>query len=230
MAEISVQFKNKFKGYDKVQVEEYIRVTESKLQETSEALAKAQQQVAELENRITDITKGDTAVEEKVALYDKLMKKMDGDYANLLAPAIAKAKAIEEKAEAEYTARLEQAHEAATTIYNNTADRIVGVVDGAVNAKMDDLYSLIDAFLYRKTLAGRVKNFVQSCQAFSVKVAHAANSASKLPANTAKKIKTSYTAKKEKMVQKRVARKAAKAAKAQAAAEAAAEAVAVAEA
>ena len=34
MAEISVQFKNKFNGYDKAQVEEYIRVTESKLQET----------------------------------------------------------------------------------------------------------------------------------------------------------------------------------------------------
>lgn len=228
MAEISVQFKNKFNGYDKTQVEEYIRVTESKLQETSEALAKAQQQVAELETRITDITKGDIAVEEKVALYDKLMKKMDGDYANLLAPAIAKAKAIEEKAEADYAARLEQAHEAADTIYHNTADRIVGVVDGAVNAKMEDLYSLIDAFLYRKTLAGRVKNFVQRCQAFSVKVASAANSASQLPKKTATKIKTSYSNAKEKAAQKRNAKKAAKAAKAAEAA-AAVEAVAVAE-
>ena len=228
MAEISVQFKNKFNGYDKTQVEEYIRVTESKLQETSEALAKAQQQVAELETRITDITKGDISVEERVALYDKLMKKMDGDYANLLAPAIAKAKAIEEKAEAEYAARLQQAHEAADTIYHNTADRIVGVVDGAVNAKMEDLYSLIDAFLYRKTLAGRVKNFVQSCQAFSVKVAHAADSASKLPKKTAVKIKNTYTGAKDKAAQKRQARKAAKAAKAAEAA-AAAEAVAVAE-
>ena len=43
-----------------------------------------------------------SSIEEKVELYDKLMKKMDGDYTNLLAPAIAKAKAIEEQAEKEY--------------------------------------------------------------------------------------------------------------------------------
>ena len=192
MAEISVQFKNKFNGYDKTQVEEYVRVTESKLQETSLALAQTQQQVAELEARITNITKGDGNVEEKVELYDKLMKKMDGDYANLLAPAIAKAKAIEEKAEADYALRMDLAHTAAESIYNATADRIVGVVDGAVSAKMDDIYNLIDAFLYRKTLAGRVKCFVAGCQAFSAKVVAAANTAKQLPKKAATKVKTTY--------------------------------------
>lgn len=192
MAEISVQFKNKFNGYDKTQVEEYVRVTESKLQETSLALAKTQQQVAELEARLTTVTKGDGALEEKVELYEKLMKKMDGDYANLLAPAIAKAKAIEEKAEADYAMRMDQARCTAEGIYTETADRIVGVVDGAVNAKMDDLYNLIDAFLYRKTLAGRVKCFVAGCQAFSAKVTNAAKNAKQLPKKAATKVKSTY--------------------------------------
>lgn len=203
MAEISVQFKNKFNGYDKAQVEEYIRVTENKLQETSLALAKTQQEVAELEARITSITNGDAAVEEKVELYDKLMKKMDGDYANLLAPAIAKAKAIEEKAEAEYAVRIDQARYAAEGIYTETADRIAGVVDGAVSAKMDNIYELIDSYLYRKTLVGRVKCFVATCQAFSEKVAAAANTAKQLPNKAVTKVKTVYADTKVK-VQKRL--------------------------
>lgn len=202
MAEISVQFKNKFNGYDKTQVEEYIRVTESKLQETSAALAQSQQQVAELEDRLNNLTNSDVDVEEKVELYDKLMKKMDGDYANLLAPAIAKAKAIEEKADAEYAVRMDQARFAAEGIYTETADRIVGVVDGAVSAKMDDLYNLIDAFLYRKTFAGRMKSFAERCKAFSAKVVDAASGAKALPAKAADKVKTTYAGAKEKVQQK----------------------------
>ncbi|MBQ9760039.1 MAG: hypothetical protein IJW16_01690 [Clostridia bacterium] len=202
MAEISVQFKNKFNGYDKAQVEEYIRVTESKLQETSTALAQSQEQIAELEARLTNLTNGEVAVEEKVELYDKLMKKMDGDYANLLAPAIAKAKAIEDKADAEYAIRMDQARYAAEGIYTETADRIVGVVDGAVNAKMDDLYNLIDEFLYRKTLAGRVKTFVEGCRVFSAKVVVAANEAKKLPGKAANKVKATYADAKVKVQKK----------------------------
>lgn len=208
MAEISVQFKNKFNGYDKTQVEEYIRVTESKLQETSSALAETQQQVAELEARLANLTNSEVAVEEKVELYDKLMKKMDGDYANLLAPAIAKAKAIEEKAEEEYAVRMDQARCTAEGIYTETADRIVGVVDGAVNAKMDDLYNLIDAFLYRKTLAGRVKCFVAGCQAFSAKVTATVNNAKQLPKKAATKVKATYAGAKE-TVKKKFSKKSA---------------------
>ena len=208
MAEISVQFKNKFNGYDKTQVEEYIRVTESKLQETSSALAETQQQVAELEARLANLTNSDVAVEEKVELYDKLMKKMDGDYANLLAPAIAKAKAIEEKAEAEYAVRMDQARYTAEGIYTEAADRIVGVVDGAVNAKMDDLYNLIDAFLYRKTLVGRVKSIVAGCQVFTAKVTATVNNAKQLPKKAADKVKATYAGAKE-TVKKKFAKKSA---------------------
>jgi hypothetical protein len=202
MAEISVQFKNKFNGYDKAQVGEYIRVTEGKLQETSRALAESQHKVEELENRIANMTAGDTTVEEKIALYDKLMKKMDGDYSNLLAPAIAKAKAIEEKAEAEYAIRMDQARFAAEGIYSETADRIVGVVDGAVSAKMDDVYQLIDAFLYSKTLAGRIKTFVKGCRAFSQKVVGVAKTVKALPGKAANSIKNKYESAKESVQKK----------------------------
>ena len=179
MAEISVQFKNKFNGYDKAQVGEYIRVTEGKLQETSRELAQTQREVEVLENRIATMTAGNTSVEEKIALYDKLMKKMDGDYANLLAPAIAKAKAIEQKAEAEYAVRIDQARFAAEGIYTETADRIAGVVDNVISLKMEDVYQRIDAFLYSKTLAGRIKSFARACSASTKKVFAAASKKSK---------------------------------------------------
>ena len=92
MAEISVQFKNQLNGYNKAEVDQFLKVAEAKLEEKAIALASAQQQVADLEARLNRITSEDASVEEKIVLYDKLMKKMDGDYTNLLAPAIAKAR------------------------------------------------------------------------------------------------------------------------------------------
>ena len=188
MAEITVQLKNKFNGYDKAQVAEYIRIYESKLQETSRALAESQHQVETLEARIASMTAGDTTVEEKVALYDKLMKKMDGDYTNLLTPAIAKAKAIEEQAEKEYAIRMDQARFAAEGIYAETAERITGVVDTAVNNNMDRIYNLLDEFIYSKTLPGRMNAFVANCKAVAEKIKQApANAAAKVKAAIAKK-------------------------------------------
>ena len=112
----------------------------------------------------------DESIEEKVELYDKLMKKMDGDYTNLLTPAIAKAKAIEEQAERDYALRMDQAQQAAQGIYAETADRITGVVDNAVNNNMDRIYNLLDEFLYAKTLPGRVNAFINNCKATAAKV------------------------------------------------------------
>lgn len=169
MAEISVQFSNKINGYDKVEVNEYVKQAESKLQEKSIALANAQQQVEELEARLNKITSADSTVEEKVELYDKLMKKMDGDYTNLLAPAIAKAKAIEAQAEKEYAIRIDQARYAAEGIYTEAADRIAGVVDN----NMDRLYNLLDEFIYSKTIPGRFKAFVKNCKAVAASITSA---------------------------------------------------------
>lgn len=179
MAEISVQFSNKINGYNKIEVNEYVKQAEAKLQEKSIALANTQQQVEELEARLNKITSADSTVEEKVELYDKLMKKMDGDYTNLLAPAIAKAKAIEAQAEKEYAIRMDQARYAAEGIYNATADRIAGVVD----SNMDRLYNLLDEFIYSKTIPGRFKAFVKNCKAVASKIAA-------VPSNAANKVKT----------------------------------------
>ena len=170
MAEISVQFKNKINGYDKVEVQEYAKGMEARLQEKSMALANAEQKIEELEARLNKIVGTDSSIEEKIELYDKLMKKMDGDYTNLLAPAIAKAKAIEEQAEKEYNIRMDQARLAAEGIYSETADRISGVVDNAVNNNMDRIYNLLDEFIYSKTLPGRVNAFVANCKALANKV------------------------------------------------------------
>ena len=170
MAEISVQFKSKINGYDKVEVKECIKNMEADLQKKSFELANAEQKVEELEARLTKLIGTDSSIEEKLELYDKLMKKMDGDYTNLLAPAIAKAKAIEEQAEKDYATRMDQARHAAEGIYTETAERITGAVEGAVNNNMDRIYNLLDEFLYARTLPGRVNAFINNCKATAAKV------------------------------------------------------------
>ncbi len=169
MADFSVQFTNKLNGYDKNEVDEFVKAAESKLQEKAVELSELQSQVAELEGRLTKFTGSDMSVEEKVETYDKLMKKMDGDYKNLLAPAIAKAKAIEDKAEKEYQVRIDQARYAAEGIYKEAADRIAGVVD----ENMDRIYGLIGDFLDSRTLIGRIKTMAKGCRTATVKVANA---------------------------------------------------------
>lgn len=188
MAEISVQFKNKINGYDKVEVQEYAKGMEARLQEKSMALANAEQKIEELEARLNKIIGTDSSIEEKVELYDKLMKKMDGDYTNLLTPAIAKAKAIEEQAERDYQIRMDQARFAAEGIYTETAERITGVVDTAVNNNMDRIYTLLDEFLYSKTLPGRINAFVANCKALAAKL-------KKAPADAAAKVKAAISSK-----------------------------------
>ena len=188
MAEISVQFKNKINGYDKVEVQEYAKRMEADLQKKSMALANAEQKIEELEARLNKIVGSDSSIEEKVELYDKLMKKMDGDYTNLLTPAIAKAKAIEEQAEKEYAIRIDQARYAAEGIYTETAERITGVVDTAVNNNMDRIYNLLDEFIYSKSLPGRVNAFVNNCKAVAQKIKEA-------PAKAAAKVKAAITEK-----------------------------------
>lgn len=170
MAEISVQFKSKINGYDKVEVKECIKNMEADLQKKSFELANAEQKVEELEARLTKLIGTDSSIEEKLELYDKLMKKMDGDYTNILAPAIAKAKAIEEQAEKDYATRMDQTRHAAEGIYTETAERITGAVEGAVNNNMDRIYNLLDEFLYARTLPGRVNAFINNCKATAAKV------------------------------------------------------------
>ena len=185
MSEITVQFRNKLNGYDKAEVDQFVRDAEAKLQEKALALATLQQQVVELEARLNKITGSDESVEEKLELYDKLMKKMDGDYNNLLKPAIAKAKAIEEKAQQEYEIRMDQARATADGIYVEAADRIAAVVDD----NMDRLYDLLDQFIYSKTLPGRIEAFIGDCRFISAKISEGLGALAKVPGKAYKKVK-----------------------------------------
>ncbi len=198
MAEFSVQFKNSLNGYDKNEVNQFVKDAEAMLQERAVALANMQQQVVDLEARLNKITGEDASIEEKLELYDKLMKKMDGDYTNLLTPAIAKAKAIEDKAEKEYAIRIDQARYSAEGIYKEAADRIAGVVDD----NMDRLYDLLDQFIYSKTLPGRVESFVKNCKLLAEKVSGGVKSVKRAGGDVYIKVKTKCVDVKDKVQEK----------------------------
>ena len=187
MSEISVQFKNQLNGYNKEEVNRVLEKIEEELQMRATTIDELQQQIAGLEARLEAATTPEKLeAAEKIALYDQLMKKMDGEFKNLLAPAIAKAKAIEEKAEHDYELRMEQARSAADAIYALTADRIADVVD----QNMDRLYDLLEEFIYSKSFPGRVEAFVRSCKAASAKVATGFSAASQLPKKACSAIST----------------------------------------
>ena len=198
MAEISVQFSNQLNGYKKSEVNQFVKDAEAKLQERALELANAKQQIVDLEARLGKVTEGDSSIEEKIELYDKLMKKMDGDYANILAPAIAKAKAIEEKAAEEYAIRIDQARCSAEGIYKEAADRIVGVVDD----NMERLYDLLDQFIYSKTLPGRIEAFINDCKVISTKISEGLAQAAKVPGKAYGKVKNTYAGVKAKVQDK----------------------------
>ena len=193
-----IQFNNQRNGYDKNQVNQFVKDAEAKLQEKAAALANMQQQVIELEARLSKLTEGDVAVEEKVELYDKLMKKMDGDYENLLKPAIAKAKAIEEKAQREYEIRMDQARATADGIYAETADKIAAVVD----SNMDRMYGLLEQYMYSKTLPGRIDTFMSDCKVISEKIALSLAGMAKASGKAYGQVKRNYGAMKSKMKDK----------------------------
>ena len=73
MAEISVQFKNKINGYDKVEVQEYAKGMEAKLQEKSMALANAEQKIEELEEGAEKLE--DTVKEKATEVKEQLKSK-----------------------------------------------------------------------------------------------------------------------------------------------------------
>lgn len=165
MSEISVQFKTALSGYNKKEVDSFLKdEIEVRLQQKSLQIAELQKQVSELEARLEVLTGGDLAVEEKVVLYDRLMKKMNGDYENLLKPAVAKAKAIEEKAEREYEIRMDQAERSAKEIYEKTADQINAIITEAMQVDLRNLESRLEQYVYAKTLTGRMETLFKKCE------------------------------------------------------------------
>ena len=189
MSEISVQFKNQLNGYNKSEVDLLLKKIEGELQQRAATIDAMQQQIAGLEVKLEEaLTPQTVEAAEKIELYDKLMKKMDGDFRNLLAPAQAKAKSIEEKALSDYELRMNQAREAADGIYEMAVDRIADVVD----ANMDRMYGLLnnylDDYIYSKSLSGRFDAFCESCNIASMKVASGIVAAAKLPGRAARAV------------------------------------------
>ncbi len=178
MSEFSAQFGNQMNGYKKTDVDLFLKGLEEKLQERAATIDALQQQVAAMQEQLEKaVTPEVMAAADKIELYDKLMKKMDGDYNNLLAPAIAKAKAIEARAERDYELRMDQARATADGIYEQAAGKIAEVVD----QNMDRMYGLLNDFIYSKSLPGRVEAFFRACNIVSGKIAAGVVAAAKVP-------------------------------------------------
>ena len=192
MSEISVQFGiQKLNGYNKDEVDGFIRDIEEELQRRAAKIDALHQDVEAMQAQLEKVATPDALeAAEKIELYDKLMKKMDGDYNNLLAPAVAKAKAIQEQAERDYEIRMDQARATADGIYEQAAGRIADVVAQNVDQNMDRLYDLLDEFIYSKSLPGRVEAFFKGCNKVSMKVAGGLVAASKLPKKAATAVST----------------------------------------
>ena len=192
MPEITVQFKNALNGYSKQDVDLFLKEEiEPRLQQRSQQIADLQKRVVELESKLKKLTGGDETVEQKVERYEKLMKKMDGDYENLLAPAIAKAKAIEEKAEKEYRIRIDQARYTADGIYAEIADRL----EALLRERIEWLARQIEDYIRSQRLTVRLANALAICGRATRKLAEKLTSkgpkkAKKKPKNTKKQQKT----------------------------------------
>lgn len=215
-AEGLIAFKTAKKGYDTEQVDEFVHAVEEKLQEKAAQLEALQRRVDELEaNPIVPVVNPlpeedfelNPSAAQKAALYDKLMEKMEGDYTNLLTPAIAKAKAIEEQARVEYDVRIDQAKHSANGIYAEAADRISGAVTTAVDDNMERIYNLIDSFIYSRSFLGRVESFMKGCKAATTKVAEGIYSASAIPGKVTAGVKDAVGAFREQVSNKIVAGK-----------------------
>lgn len=160
MSEITVHFKNALNGYNRQDVDKFLKdEIEVRLRQKSAEIAELRKRVSELEARLQKLTGGDTTVEQKIELYEKLMKKMDGDYENLLAPAVEKAKAIENKANREYQIRIDQAKYTAEGIYRETADRLVELID----RNLVRIYGLVDEYIRSKRLYARLLRALKTC-------------------------------------------------------------------
>lgn len=157
MAEVTVQFKNAINGYNKEQVDAFLKNDiEERLQKKSAEIASLTQKVSELEAKLESVSGGDETVGEKLNLYEKLMEKMNGDYENLLAPAVAKAKAIEEASIKECEIRMSQVQTDADGIYAVTSEKIAEEIAGAVNSNLDRFYGLMDEYIHSRTIPVRI--------------------------------------------------------------------------
>ena len=166
MAEVVTMFRNKMNGYNKEEVNLYVKDREEKLQEKDATITSLNEQVAELQKQLAEAQEAaklaaetpapapaedsdpilDAEIAEKAEKFDLLMKRWGDEE---MGPAIAKKKVI-----------LEEAERAADVFYEKSAEKVAACLDAD-----------LDAYLYSKSLAGRVKTCVDYSKRISAKIA-----------------------------------------------------------
>lgn len=187
MAEVVTMFRNKMNGYNKEEVNLYVKDREEKLQEKDATITSLNEQVAELRKQLAEAQEAaklaaeapapvpavesdpilDAEIAEKAEKFDLLMKRWGDEE---MGPAIAKKKVI-----------LEEAERAADVFYEKSAEKVAACLDADFAKLAEALRADLDAYLYSKSLAGRVKTCVDYSKRISAKIAAGLHALFELP-------------------------------------------------
>lgn len=187
MAEVVTMFRNKMNGYNKEEVNLYVKDREEKLQEKDATITSLNEQVAELQKQLAEAQEAaklaaeapalvptvevdpilDAEIAEKAEKFDLLMKRWGDEE---MGPAIAKKKVI-----------LEEAERAADVFYEKSAEKVAACLDADFAKLAEALRADLDAYLYSKSLAGRVKTCVDYSKRISAKIAAGLHALFELP-------------------------------------------------
>ncbi len=187
MAEVVTMFRNKMNGYNKEEVNLYVKDREEKLQEKDATITSLNEQVAELQKHLAEAQEAaklaseapapvpavdsdpilDAEIAEKAEKFDLLMKRWGDEE---MGPAIAKKKVI-----------LEEAERAADVFYEKSAEKVAACLDADFAKLAEALRADLDAYLYSKSLAGRVKTCVDYSKRISAKIAAGLNALFQIP-------------------------------------------------
>ena len=187
MAEVVTMFRNKMNGYNKEEVNLYVKDREEKLQEKDATITSLNEQVAELQKQLAEAQEAaklaseapapvpavdsdpilDAEIAEKAGKFDLLMKRWGDEE---MGPAIAKKKVI-----------LEEAERAADVFYEKSAEKVAACLDADLAKLAEALRADLDAYLYSKSVAGRVKTCVDYSKRISAKIAAGLNALFQIP-------------------------------------------------
>lgn len=187
MAEVVTMFRNKMHGYNKEEVNLYVKDREEKLQEKEATITSLNEQVAELQKQLAEAQEAaklaaetpvaapavesdpilDAEIAEKAEKFDLLMKRWGDEE---MGPAIAKKKVI-----------LEEAERAADVFYEKSAEKVAACLDADFAKLAEALRQDLDAYLYSKSLVGRVKTCVDYSKRISAKIAGGLHTLFQLP-------------------------------------------------
>lgn len=185
MAEVVTMFRKKMNGYNKEEVNLYVKDREEKLQEKDATITSLNEQVAELQKQLAEAQEAakiaaetpapavesdpilDAEIAEKAEKFDLLMKRWGDEE---MGPAIAKKKVI-----------LEEAERAADVFYEKSAEKVAACLDADFAKLAQALRADLDAYLYSKSLPGRVKTCVDYSKRISAKIAEGLHTLFQIP-------------------------------------------------